>query len=303
MSSLPAAQAVRQTVTAAGWRPHRVRDVLLAVLAFAAGSIDVLSWLALGKVFSAFMTGNVVFLAAGLFSHRSELSLHAAVALCAYGVGAWATAWLMPRQDPGVLWPARVTAGLVACALVQLVFWAIWLAVGGARADSDSTLMVLLGILAFAMGIQTAAAVTLGVHAVFTTAVTATWTVLVGDAAHWSATGTERRRLTMVLGGTLLGALVGALLLAHLRLWMPLLPVLLTGAWPWPHIEASSNTWTQRGPPCRRQHTRWTEGSGVRPATRLRRLMDAEPQPAPVTSKSTTTRLTARPDWPTWRLM
>jgi uncharacterized membrane protein YoaK (UPF0700 family) len=78
------------------------------------------------------------------------------------------------------------------------------------------------------MGIQTATAVALGVHAVFTTAVTATWTVLVGDAAHWSATRTERRRLTLVLGGTLLGALGGALLLAHLRLWMPLLPALLT---------------------------------------------------------------------------
>jgi uncharacterized membrane protein YoaK (UPF0700 family) len=124
-----------------------------------------------------------------------------------------------------VLWPARVTAGLIACALVQLAFWVIWLALGG---RPGSTLLVLLGIMAFAMGIQTATAVTLGVHAVFTTAVTATWTVLVGDAAHWSATGNERRRLTLVLSGTLLGALVGALLLAHLRLWMPLLPILLT---------------------------------------------------------------------------
>ncbi|MFZ2052541.1 MAG: hypothetical protein WB698_16055 [Solirubrobacteraceae bacterium] len=58
---------------------------------------------------------------------------------------------------------------------------------------------------------------------------TATWTVLAGDAARWSATRTERRRLMLVLGGTLLGTLVGALLLAHLRLWMPLLPALLTG--------------------------------------------------------------------------
>jgi uncharacterized membrane protein YfcA len=78
------------------------------------------------------------------------------------------------------------------------------------------------------MGIQTATAVVLGVHAVFTTAATATWTVLAGDAAHWSGTRIERRRLAMVLGGTVIGALAGALLLAHARLWMPLLPALLT---------------------------------------------------------------------------
>ena len=125
-----------------------------------------------------------------------------------------------------MLWPHRVTVGLLVCALVQLVFWVVWLAVGG---HPGSTLeVVLLAISALAMGSQTAAAVALGVHAVFTTAATATWTVLVGDAAHWKSTATERRRLAMVLVGVLLGALVGALLLAHLRLWMPLLPVLLT---------------------------------------------------------------------------
>jgi uncharacterized membrane protein YoaK (UPF0700 family) len=209
-------------MTATDWRAHRVRDALLAVLAFAAGSIDVLSWPALGKVFSAFMTGNVVFLAAGLFSHQSELSLHAAIALSAFGAGAWATALLIPRQNPDVLWPPQATTGLIACAVVQLAFWILWLAVGG---HPGSTLMVLLAVMAFAMGIQTATAVALGVHAVFTTAVTATWTVLVGDAAHWSETRTERRRLTLVLDGTVLGAV----LLAHVRLWMPLLPLLLTG--------------------------------------------------------------------------
>jgi uncharacterized membrane protein YoaK (UPF0700 family) len=208
------------------WRPHRIRDVLLSVLAVAAGSIDALTWLALGKVFSAFMTGNVVFIAVGLSSHDPVLALHAAVAVGAFGAGAWATAAAMPQQHPGVLWPARVTSGLLACALVQLAFWGVWLAVGG---HPGSTLLVLLAMSAFAMGIQTATAVALGVHAVFTTAATATWTVLVGDAAHWSMTHIERRRLALVLGGMLLGALVGALLLAHMRLWMPLLPALLTG--------------------------------------------------------------------------
>jgi uncharacterized membrane protein YfcA len=78
------------------------------------------------------------------------------------------------------------------------------------------------------MGIQTAATVALGVHAVFTTAATATWAVLVGDAAHWSATQIERRRLSMVLAGVLLGALAGSQLMSHMRVRMPLLPLSLT---------------------------------------------------------------------------
>jgi uncharacterized membrane protein YoaK (UPF0700 family) len=38
--------------------PHRIRDALLAALALADGAVDALAWLALGKVFSAFMTGD-----------------------------------------------------------------------------------------------------------------------------------------------------------------------------------------------------------------------------------------------------
>ena len=206
--------------------PHRVRDALLVALALAAGSVDASAWLALGKAFSAFMTGNVVFIAVGLCSNDSGLALHAAIAVCAFGAGAFATARLMPREAPAVLWPARVTLGLLGTAFVQLAFWTVWVAVGG---DPGSILtVVLLAISALAMGVQTATAVALGVHAVFTTAATATWTVLAGDAAHWPGTRVERRRLAMVLGGTLIGALFGALLLAHARLWMPLLPALLT---------------------------------------------------------------------------
>jgi uncharacterized membrane protein YoaK (UPF0700 family) len=215
-----------QTLSPGRWRAQRVRDALLAALALAAGSIDALSWLALGKVFSAFMTGNVVFIAVGLQSHDSALALRAGIALCAFGTGAWLTAALMPRENPAVLWPSRVTVGLLGCSLVQLVFWALWLAVGGR--PGSSLQMVMLAVSALAMGMQTATAVALGVHAVFTTAATATWTVLLGDAARWSATRIERRRLALVLGAMLLGALLGAFLLARARIWMPVLPLVLT---------------------------------------------------------------------------
>jgi hypothetical protein len=40
----------------------RVRDLLLNALTVSSGAIDAISFLALGKVFSAFMTGNIAFL-------------------------------------------------------------------------------------------------------------------------------------------------------------------------------------------------------------------------------------------------
>jgi hypothetical protein len=85
----------------------------------------------------------------GVGSLSDRFSFHAALTLGAFGAGAATTAWAMPRQDPGVLWPAGATTGLAACALVELAFWILWLAVG---ADPGSILVVLLGVLAFAMG-------------------------------------------------------------------------------------------------------------------------------------------------------
>jgi len=40
----------------------RVRDLLLMALTVSSGAIDAISYLGLGKVFTAFMTGNIVFL-------------------------------------------------------------------------------------------------------------------------------------------------------------------------------------------------------------------------------------------------
>src|SRR6266478_6595534 len=39
----------------------RLRDLLLNALTVSSGAVDAISFLALGKVFTAFMTGNIVF--------------------------------------------------------------------------------------------------------------------------------------------------------------------------------------------------------------------------------------------------
>src|ERR671920_1438794 len=65
-----------------------VRDLVLMALTVSSGAVDAISYLTLGKIFTAFMTGNFVFLGlqmAGASSH-SLVSLAVALALFAAGV-------------------------------------------------------------------------------------------------------------------------------------------------------------------------------------------------------------------------
>jgi uncharacterized membrane protein YoaK (UPF0700 family) len=75
------------------------------------------------------------------------------------------------------------------------------------------------------MGMQTTAVFSLGVRAVFTTAATATWAVLMGDLTSWSSSSRERRRLTAVIVALLAGSAAGALLIEHAAVWAPVLPL------------------------------------------------------------------------------
>jgi uncharacterized membrane protein YoaK (UPF0700 family) len=75
------------------------------------------------------------------------------------------------------------------------------------------------------MGFQTAAVFSLGIQGVFTTAATATFTVLSGDSAHWSNTAPERHRLAALLTALTVGAIAGGLLMVHARDFAPLLPL------------------------------------------------------------------------------
>jgi hypothetical protein len=68
----------------------------------------------------------------------------------------------------------------------------------------------------------------LDVKAVFTTAATATLMMLASDEAGWSKSKVERRRLTGVLTGLVLGAAAGAFLLLHARSYAPVLPLATT---------------------------------------------------------------------------
>jgi uncharacterized membrane protein YoaK (UPF0700 family) len=208
---------------------RRIRDRLLDALTVSSGAVDAISFVALGKVFTAFMTGNVAFL--GLRVAGSSVAPGAEAILASMGAFAagvfLSTRIVMPSKDEAS-WPSRVTLALGASLIPHAAFVAVWIANDGQ--PSLHVIHVLLALWALAMGMQSAAVRSLHVEGVFTTAATATIIVLVGDLAAWPVTGTERRRLAGVLLSLFVGATAGSLLLMHARLYAPVLPLLITCA-------------------------------------------------------------------------
>ncbi|MCU1286711.1 MAG: hypothetical protein JWO13_3061 [Acidobacteriales bacterium] len=203
-----------------------VRDLLLNVLAVSSGAIDAISFLALGKVFSAFMTGNIAFLGLRVAGAPAPGVVAIVVSLAGFAAGVYVSARIVKPTVGSCTWPKRVTVALGLSLIAHAVFLAVWFASNGQPSIDVSH--VLLGSWGFAMGMQSAAVRTLHVEGVFTTAATATIILLVSDITNWSATVAERRRLAGVLISLFVGATAGGLLLVHAHIYAPVLPFVIT---------------------------------------------------------------------------
>jgi uncharacterized membrane protein YoaK (UPF0700 family) len=206
--------------------PSKVRDLLLVGLAVSSGAIDAISYLALGKVFTAFMTGNIVFLGLRLGHSNVQDLFRVSVALIAFAAGSFVAIKVVTPTMGATLWPQRVSTALAIGALLQAVFLVLWIACAGRPGTGTGHLLT--AIAALAMGIQTGAVVSLGLRAVFTTAATATVVNLMGDLAGWPLTDRERGRFAGVLIGIVAGAAAGAALIASARTVAPVLPLVVS---------------------------------------------------------------------------
>jgi uncharacterized membrane protein YoaK (UPF0700 family) len=223
----------------------KVRNWLLDALTFSSGVVDAVSFLALGKVFTAFVTGNVAFLGMGIASTTGS-TIYGAVApriiwvlasLAGFAGGIYLATKIVrsstqpashkDEQPKGVVWPHRTTFALGLSLLAHLCFVLIWFATS-AR-PGDNIIPVLLAAWALAMGMQSAAVRNLNVGGIFTTAATATFIFLFGALANGvPLTGDERRRMRGVLVSLAIGATVGGLLLIHAPIYAPVLPFVIT---------------------------------------------------------------------------
>jgi len=213
-----------------------VRDLLLMTLTVSSGAIDAISYLGLGRVFTAFMTGNIVFLGLRTARVGDFGVVRIIVALAAFSAGVFMARLIARRirnadrrfgrnSDGGSgVWPLELTTALGIVVIAQAAFLTFWVAAGGW--PSNGVAYILVGIWAFGMGVQSAAALSFGVTGVFTTAVTGTVVVLMDSVAAWPRPATERRRLAGVLVSLFSGAVVGGLLLKYARAYAPVLPII-----------------------------------------------------------------------------
>ena len=163
--------------------------------------MDALSYLALGRVFTANMTGNTVLFGLSLVQGDADAAGRAGLALGGFLVGGALGAWIAyqgPRDDG---WPRGVTIALI----VECVFLA-------ALANDRSALLGLrVTFASVAMGIQSAAARRLDILGVTTTFITGTLTSLVTLVARHgvlpSASGHGKRLLAAVWGVYIVGAI------------------------------------------------------------------------------------------------
>jgi uncharacterized membrane protein YoaK (UPF0700 family) len=181
----------------------------LLVLTFTTGLVDAVSYLGLGRVFTANMTGNIVFLGFGIAGSGGLPVVAPLVSLGSFLLGAGTGGVLAKRT--GGRHPAHIGRTL-AIEVSFLGAAAVLAAAFDIRPNAVSGDIV-IGLLAFAMGVRNATVRSLGVPDLTTTVLTLTLTGLAAESQPAGGSGKgSARRIAAVLA-MLTGALAGALLL------------------------------------------------------------------------------------------
>jgi len=181
----------------------------LLVLTFTTGLVDATSYLGLGHVFTANMTGNIVFLGFGIAGSGGLPVVAPLISLGAFLVGSGAGGVLAARMADShprhFAWALAIEVSLIALAAVVV-------GVVDVRPDAVSGDAV-IALLALAMGVRNATIRRIAVPDLTTTVLTMTLTGLAADSPFFGGTGKGSTRRTTAVLGMLAGALAGALLL------------------------------------------------------------------------------------------
>ena len=209
---------VRQTLVPRGEAKHGPLPPLLVAMTLVTGLVDAFSYLVLGHVFVANMTGNVVFLAFALAGASGFSTLASLVALGSFVVGSFAGGILGSRlgQHRGHL--LSVAAVLQTLLLIAAAVLAV-LSGNPVPAGYSYGLIIVLGI---AMGVQNATARKLAVPDLTTTVLTLTIVGFGADSHLAGGSVSKAGRRLIAVAAMFVGAIIGSLLIFHISIVYPL---------------------------------------------------------------------------------
>ena len=160
------------------------------MLTAGAAASDAMTYLGLGKVFPANMTGNTVLLAIGTASGDYAHTIRSVVTLGGFITGA-VLAGLATGGRRAPTWTPALRLVLLVELAVQLAVLGWWLTLPAK--PSGAPQLALLGMLGVTMGAQSGAVARLPVG-VSTTYITGTWTAVSTWAAGWLRPGVRPER-------------------------------------------------------------------------------------------------------------
>lgn len=195
---------------------------LLLLLSVTTGLVDAISVLGLGKVFTANMTGNIVFLGFAAVGTPGFKPLSYIVAIAAFLAGALIAGRTGKAHAGRPLRRWLITAALIEAALL----WGAAIVATGFDVATQSPTPALFGIIgltALAMGFRNATIRQLKIPDLTTTVLTLTLTGLAADSRIAGGSNPNWARRIGSVVAIFIGAALGAFLLAHGGLVPPLL--------------------------------------------------------------------------------
>ncbi len=158
------------------------KDWLFLLLSWTSGCLDALSYLGLGRVFVANMTGNTVLFGLAIAQGDRSDVLHSLCALLGFSLGVASATMLVERnyEQRRDGWTPRVLLALIIEGCLLLIFALAW-PLAKLLPQENLLIYALIALSALAMGGQSAVVRSMGIPGVTTTYISGTITNLMAD--------------------------------------------------------------------------------------------------------------------------
>jgi uncharacterized membrane protein YoaK (UPF0700 family) len=209
---------------------HGPLPPVLISMTLVTGLVDAFSYLVLGHVIVANMTGNVVFLGFALVGAQGFSVAASLTAVASFAVGAFIGGRLASRHGEH---RGRLHSSAAAIQALFLAGSVVLAAISPGSAAHSYYRYPLIVALAISMGIQNAAARKIPVPDLTTTVLTLTITGIAADSTLAGGHGSQAGRRLTAVAAMLAGAVIGAELVLHSRAYHPLaiaLAAIIAGA-------------------------------------------------------------------------